>query len=73
MAKRILETCQWERLEREGIGQIAAILAEGYLRLMRIRKLSCKKIGQSGENGPQEMHQEQLDSFGLRSDEWELG
>ncbi|NIO56562.1 MAG: hypothetical protein GTN72_10470 [Candidatus Latescibacteria bacterium] len=53
--------------------EIAVILAEGYLRLMRMRKTSSAETGQSGENGPQELSQEQLDSFGRRSDEWELG
>ncbi len=73
MAKRILETCQQERTERERVRQIAAILAEGYLRLMRIRKSSRKEIGQYDEKGPQELPPEQLDSSRHLSDEWGLG
>ena len=44
-----------------------------HLRLMRTQKSSSKEIGHFEENNSQDSSQEQLDSFGPRSDESEMG
>jgi hypothetical protein len=70
MTKRIAET---SRGEPARVSQVAAVLAEGYLRLMRTRKSICGEIGKLGQNSAQKSRLEQLDSFGPRSDESEMG
>ncbi len=60
---------QQDNSPRRRFQEVAAILAEAYLRLMRLRKSSLEELGKFDEKGPQELPQEQLDSFGHRSDE----
>ena len=54
---------------REQLREIASILAEGYLRLRRKRKLAVQKTSISGEKSSQHGAIIQLDSSGHRSDE----
>ncbi len=53
----------------EQLREIAAILAEGYLRLRQMRESSRGKTGPFEEKSHQNGPVKRLDSFGHRSDE----
>lgn len=53
----------------EQLREIADILAEGYLRLRRMRESSSGRAGPFEEKYPQDGPVKRLDSFGHRSDE----
>lgn len=71
MAKPIIDPSVPTACER--LHEVAAILAEGYLRLLQMRESSHKELGQLGKKEGREMSHKQLDSFGHQRDEWEMG
>jgi hypothetical protein len=52
---------------------VAAILAEGYLRLLVNRKSKCGPLGQLGGNGASDCPSERLDSPGNKTDQLGAG